>query len=557
MRPGARTDERALADGMVYLFHRVPREGGGYVTTYTNVTDRKLTERLLREHEEYQAGVLRNASDGIITIDQQGRIETFNPSAEQVFGYAYDEVRGRNVSLLMPEPDKSLHDSYLAAYNAGGMGKIIGVGPREVMGRRKDGSTFPLSLAVSVMDVNGQRKFIGVTRDITLQKQVERQAAQKSLVLESTIQTMAQGCVVFDADLRLVAFNEPYEKMFCYPPHALQVGMPLAEVVSLRGTVWSGTSDAPRADKIKRHIDRAQYNVERESERRLNNGTVYIYHRKPLADGGFISTYTDITARKEMENDIRQSLKAAEIASLRKSEFLANMSHELRTPLNDIIGFSEIIKGGRFGPIGNKRYEEYMDDIYKSGQHLLILINDILDLSKGEAGKIELLEEVFDPAMVIGECLRMVKVAAAKQEIDLTANFVRGEVRLHADRKLFKQIIINLLSNAIKFTAPGGKIKISGAVAPMSGYALSVQDNGIGIAPEDIPRILEPFSQIQSAMSRNHQGAGLGLPLVKRLVECHGGSLDIQSKLGEGTTVTVRFPKERSDMEQSILVGSR
>lgn len=173
MRPGARAAERMHADGMTYLFHRVPREGGGYVTTYTDITDRKLTERLLREHEEYQAGILSNASDGIITIDQKGRIETFNPSAEQVFDYGYEEVRGRNVSLLMPEPDKSLHDSYIAAYNAGGAGRIIGIGPREVMGRRKDGSLFPLSLAVSVMEINGERKFIGVLRDISLQKQAE------------------------------------------------------------------------------------------------------------------------------------------------------------------------------------------------------------------------------------------------------------------------------------------------------------------------------------------------------------------------------------------------
>ncbi len=363
---------------------------------------------------------------------------------------------------------------------------------------------------------------------------------------------MAQGCVVFDAGLHLVAFNDQYEKMFDYPPHTLRPGMSLEEVVSLRGAGWGGGTMRSRAENIRRHIERANDSAERTRERRLSNGTVYIYHRKPLPDGGFITTYTDITERKAMEDNIRASLKAAEMASQSKSEFLANMSHELRTPLNAIIGFSEIIRGGRFGPIGNKRYEEYLDDIYKSGQHLLVLISDILDLSKGEAGKIELFEEVFDPAAVLGECLRMVKVGAADKGIDLTADFIRGESALHGDRKLFKQIVINLLSNAIKFTAPGGKIRISGLVEPMSGYALSVRDNGIGMAPEDIPKVLEPFSQIESAMSRKNQGAGLGLPLVKRLVECHGGSLEIQSRLGEGTTVTVHFPKERLEKASSL-----
>lgn len=552
---GARTSERTLADGMTYLFHRVPREGDGFVTTYTNITDRKLTERLLREHEEYQAGILRNASDGIITIDQEGRIETFNPSAEETFGYSYEEVRGRNVSLLMPEPDKSLHDSYIAAYNSGGAGRIIGVGPREVMGKRKDGSLFPLSLAVSLMEANGQRKFIGVTRDITLQKKVEREASEKSLILETTIKTMAQGYVVYDADLRLLAFNDQYREIFGFAPGVLRAGMSLEEVIRQRGIGWANATRSPE-ERVRAYTERSKENTERTRERQLANGRTYIYHRKPLPNGGFITTYTDITDRKVMEDEMRHSLRQAETANQSKSEFLANMSHELRTPLNAIIGFSEIIKSGKFGPVGNARYEGYLDDIHKSGQHLLVLINDILDLSKGEAGKLELLEETFDTALVIGECLRMVNVEATSRDLDLAANCAQGKVVLCADRKLFKQIIINLLSNAIKFTASGGKIRISSMVEPGGGYLLTVTDDGIGIAPENLSKVLEPFTQIESIMSRKHQGAGLGLPLVKRLVECHGGTLEIESEPDNGTTVTVRLPQERLQRHDDASAAS-
>lgn len=235
----------------------------------------------------------------------------------------------------------------------------------------------------------------------------------------------------------------------------------------------------------------------------------------------------------------------AEAANRSKSEFLANMSHELRTPLNSVIGFSEVMTNQSFGPIGNEKYLEYSEYIRSSGQHLLGLINDILDLSKIEIGNIQLNEEVFDPNKVIQSTLAMVKGQAKSEHIDLVMEFSEQLAPLYADQRSFKQIMINLLSNAVKFTPDGGKVTLRAWSQSESGHVFQVIDTGIGVALHDIPKILKPFTQIESSLGRKYQGTGLGLPLVKEIVELHGGVLDFQSELGVGSTVTVRFPKER------------
>ncbi len=232
-------------------------------------------------------------------------------------------------------------------------------------------------------------------------------------------------------------------------------------------------------------------------------------------------------------------------ANRTKSEFLANMSHELRTPLNAILGFSELMSNATHGPLGNPKYEEYTKDINDSGRHLLALINDILDLSKIEAGRLELDEEEIDVAMTIGSCMVLVKERARNGGVKLKTDIPDGLPALHADKRKLKQILVNLLSNAVKFTPAGGEVTLKVWSRPDSGYVFQVIDTGIGIALADIPAALSPFGQVDSRLDRKYEGTGLGLPLTKSFVEMHGGSLDLQSEEGAGTTVTVRFPKER------------
>ncbi|HWY62459.1 MAG TPA: HAMP domain-containing sensor histidine kinase [Rhizomicrobium sp.] len=232
-------------------------------------------------------------------------------------------------------------------------------------------------------------------------------------------------------------------------------------------------------------------------------------------------------------------------ASVAKSDFLANMSHELRTPLNAVIGFSDIIRTQMYGSSGDPRYAEYAEDIYNSGTHLLAIINDILNLTKVEAGKYELSESRFELDEVVEDCIKRCSVQAAKRNIDVLFNVGGTPPILFGDRRLFLQIFLNLISNAIKFTPDEGRVSIGWQMEPQGAIAIQVSDTGVGIAAEDIERVVRPFEQVSTGYSRSTGGTGLGLPITKRFVELHGGSLVLESVVGAGTTVTIRLPPDR------------
>ena len=236
--------------------------------------------------------------------------------------------------------------------------------------------------------------------------------------------------------------------------------------------------------------------------------------------------------------------EAAETSNRLKSQFLANMSHELRTPLNAILGFSEMIEAEIQGP-GHPQYRAYAGDIHSAGAHLLSLINDILDLSKAEAGQLEVRCETVDMAELIGECVGLVSGRAAKQELRIALEM--GELPpLFADRRRVKQVLLNLLSNAIKFTPEGGLVSVDATCDADGQMRVHVRDTGIGIAPEMIPLAFEPFRQVDSALSRRFEGTGLGLPLVRTFMTLHDGGVTIESALGKGTTASIWFPRSRS-----------
>ncbi len=246
-----------------------------------------------------------------------------------------------------------------------------------------------------------------------------------------------------------------------------------------------------------------------------------------------------------LADDLLVARDEARAADRTKSEFLAAMSHELRTPLNAIIGFSEIIKNETFGPVGSLKYREYTNDIHESGQHLLALINDILDLSKIESGTDDLHEDKIEIPEIIRSAVKLVGQRAEQGGVKLELELPDQLPALRADERKLKQILVNLLTNAIKFTDAGGEVTLRAWCRMDSGYVFQIVDTGIGIAPEDIPKALLRFGQIDGDLNRQYEGTGLGLPLTKALVELHGGTLDLQSEVSVGTTVTVRFPAER------------
>jgi len=258
-----------------------------------------------------------------------------------------------------------------------------------------------------------------------------------------------------------------------------------------------------------------------------------------------VGALTNVTARKITEIQLHEAKDRAETASRAKSEFLANMSHELRTPLNAVIGFSEILRDELFGPLGDPRYREYATDINDSGNHLLRIINDILDLSKAEAGKIDMVDEVIALPELFESSTRLVQPRLQAAELTLEQSLPDGLPGLRGDRQRLRQILLNLLSNAIKFTGPGGTVTLS-ARLEAGGITIRVADTGVGMSEADLQKAMLPFTQIDSGLHRKYDGTGLGLPLTKSMVELHGGRMILDSTPGVGTTVTVRFPAERT-----------
>jgi signal transduction histidine kinase len=249
-------------------------------------------------------------------------------------------------------------------------------------------------------------------------------------------------------------------------------------------------------------------------------------------------------ALTEASAQLSDALEAAQAASRSKSAFLASMSHELRTPLNAVLGFSETMLREPFGRLGSPRYGEYLNNIHDSGAHLLSLINDILDIARFDAGHGELAEEIFDPASEIANAERMMAVQARKAQVAIITEVAAGLPHINADQRRLRQILLNLLSNALKFTPAGGRVTLRGFRSD-EGLVLQVTDTGIGMAPQDFAKALEPFGQVDSRLARKYEGTGLGLPLTRQMVELHGGRLTLESVLGEGTTVTVILPAWR------------
>lgn len=402
----------------------------------------------------------------------------------------------------------------------------------------------------------GGKRIIGVAIDITERKGAQARVAAAESRLRAALESMSESFVLWDARGRLVLWNRKFRDFFGFEDRDLKVGAAYETVDAAAGRAIK----AAHADSD----DQEDYDLE------LNDGRWLHYSERRTADGGLVSVGADITAiktqqaaLKENDREMRRTVEnlrrsqervqelaanyeqekiRAEEANRSKSEFLANMSHELRTPLNAINGFSEIMAGEMFGPLGHERYQDYVGDILSSGQHLLSLINDILDMSKIEAGKMQLQPEPLMPDEVIEQCVRIMRARAEEKQIKLT---VDGDdlPQISADPRALKQVLLNLMSNAVKFTPEGGKVFVRGFHAT-DGVVLQVADTGIGISAEDLPRVGRPFEQIESQHSKKHQGSGLGLALSKSLVEMHGGSLRIDSKLGEGTTVSFTLPSD-------------
>jgi two-component system cell cycle sensor histidine kinase PleC len=408
---------------------------------------------------------------------------------------------------------------------------------------------------------------IGIAVDVTEQKTLVERTAEADLRLRDAIETIPEAFVVWDAQNRLVLCNSNFQDLHNLPHTAIEAGASYESVMA-----------AGRKPTLRSQVaTEGQVPGARTFEARLDDGRWLHISERRTKDGGYVSVGTDITTIKRHEeklmdsekrliatvSDLRCSQQAlerqtqelaelagkyaeeknrAEEASQAKSKFLANMSHELRTPLNAIIGFSEMMGAGMFGPLGPDKYREYCTDIHQSGQYLLEVINDILDMSKIEAGRIRLEQEEIALEAFLNDAIRVVSTRAADKKLNLVADITQG-VHMRADHRLLKQIVLNLLSNSVKFTPEGGRVVIRGRASDR-GVRIAIVDSGIGIPKDALAKLGRPFEQVESQLTKSHQGSGLGLAIAKSLTELHGGTMRIRSQLGHGTIVLLRLPIE-------------
>ena len=374
---------------------------------------------------------------------------------------------------------------------------------------------------------------------------------RQNTLLQSTLENIGEGLSVFDSRGRLIAWNSRFCELLDLPVD-LAANATLHHILmhqAVRGDFGRG----PPEVEVARRLDLFFRDVPTIKERMTPAGRLLQIRRRAMPNGAVISVYSDVTDVKASERKLIEARSQAELASRAKGDFLANMSHELRTPLNAIIGFSEVISNELFGPIANEKYLEYIKDIHASSLHLLLIINDVLDMSKIEAGKVELAKEVVPIQSLIREVMRMVHERAESRDIELTAQLSEEEIDLWADERSMKQIFLNLLSNAIKFSREGGTVYIR-AIADRPDLAIfEIEDHGIGMNEAEQERALQPFGQAQPATTRTYGGTGLGLPITKGLVEAHGGTLTISSRAGVGTTVRVVLPRELKRLASASL----
>jgi signal transduction histidine kinase len=362
-------------------------------------------------------------------------------------------------------------------------------------------------------------------------------------LLQSTLETLGEGLSVFDRRGRLTAWNSRFCELLDLPKE-LPVGAPLRDILTLQAVRGDFGDEDPEVEAARR-LEAFFRDVPKLTERIAPGGRVLQIRRRAMPDGSIVTVYSDITEIRASERKLIQARSQAEMANHAKSDFLANMSHELRTPLNAIIGFSEIISQELFGSIGNEKYLEYMKDVHKSSLHLLSIINDVLDMSKIEAGKLELSKEALNIQGVISEVIRMMRERAECRCIEVIAELSDEEIDTWADERAMKQIFLNLLSNAIKFSKEGGRVHIRVTSNRPDLAVVEFEDFGIGMTEEEQERALQPFGQAKPSTTRNYGGTGLGLPITKGLIEAHGGKLEIRSRAGHGTIVRVILPAER------------
>ncbi|HTO85148.1 MAG TPA: PAS domain S-box protein [Methylomirabilota bacterium] len=540
-----------------------PMPDGGYSMTFSDISDAIAGEARVAELAQRNASLaaaVSSTSSGVLITDPNlpgNPIVFVNPAFTRITGYLPEEAIGKSCRMLQGR-DTDLQTIERIRKSIG-QRKPVTVTIRNY---RKDGRTFWNELSINpVFDENKQLvHFVGVQTDVTdrvrAEEALRRSESELRALAEThaaTLDALPAHVALLDADGIIVSVNRMWRDAAGAADIDDLAGLGRNYIDSIEDTEGLFADEAPiMGDGLRAVLNGDSTMFAREYLRLVGREPRWFKFIatpvSPAEPHGVVVMHFDITDRIMAEEALRAAKEQAEFANRSKSEFLANVSHELRTPLNAIIGFSEVMQREMFGAIGRPQYKEYAKDIHDSGVHLLKIINDILDLSKIEAGKFELHKEKLQLPEVVRGCLRLVTDRASAGKLVLRTDVPAELPPLLADSRAVKQILINLLSNAVKFTPPGGEVRVAARRDPNGDFVLSVADTGIGIAEKDLPKAMAAFGQVDGALNRKYAGTGLGLPLVRLLTELHNGSMHLESKVNVGTTVTVRLPQPREVM---------
>jgi signal transduction histidine kinase len=543
-----RAMRRIRPDGRVLDFASDPLPDGGFVLTVADVTGLVRAEEQASSRAAMLEGVLAALPQGISLFGPDRRARLFNPAYLSIMGDAAvrpgesmaDLIARRRAAGEFGEGEAA--DAYVrrASQDA-----FVAARRRR---RRPDGTT--IDVRTAPLPDGGH---ISVVTDVTLEVAAQAEVQRRTVMMDLMLGHVRHGLMLFDRDDRVVTFNPQAEQLAGIAPGWLKPGTSREAIIDhLHGQGVYGTGEAAKALASRLRAGHP-LRIPR-IERTLPDGRVIEQQSDPTPDGGYVLAIWDVTWRRQTEAALHEAKNQAEEASRAKSRFLASMSHELRTPLNAIIGFSEAIahdaaKPGLAEQGPNRQLlGDHAQAVNDAGRHLLALINDILDVARIESGRVELADAPVDPALLLAACRRLMEPAARAARITLAADIQPDLPMLRGDERRLRQVLLNLLSNAVKFTPPGGSVQMAGAFDRNDGsggsLVVMVSDTGAGIAPEDLPKVFEPFNQLGEG-PRRAQGSGLGLFMSRALAKAHGGTLELDSAPGHGTVATLRLPPDR------------
>ena len=531
---------RVRPTGAVLDIASDPLPDGGFMITASDITALSRAEDEARGRAAMLDAILANLPHGVAVYDRSRIVTMFNPA------YA-DIMSGAQIMLGDTIVDVIRRRAAAGEYGTGDVEEIVARElARDVGQPQRRRRVRPNGTAIDVRSAPlPDGGHVSVVTDITPVVEAEAEAMRRAAMLDTMLEHIRHGICMFDRERRVVSANRMAAQLLLHPPDFLVPGRTQEELVGAlraRGELGEeGEEAAARAAEFMQR-DRSISTIHR---RTRSDGHVLEVRSDPTPDGGFVVTYTDVTDQTEAESGLRAAKEDAEAASRAKSQFLATMSHELRTPLNAIIGFSDALMHDP-ARTGLAKIAEYAASINEAGRHLLSLINDILDVARIEAGRIDLSEDRIDITRLAESCRRLMEPTARTTGAKLTLELPADLPLVRGDERRLRQILLNLVSNAVKFSGSAGHVRISARVGEDGALKLAVSDNGIGISREQLEHVFQPFTQLDSSLSRRFQGSGLGLYLSRALAVAHEGTLHLESPgEGQGTTAVLTLPASR------------